>query len=63
MGGGPFLAGGEPGLADLWLAPAPAYFRMGPEGQAAMAARCGLTARLGRLEARPSFVRTVPRFG
>jgi|DewCreStandDraft_4_1066084.scaffolds.fasta_scaffold00029_267 glutathione S-transferase len=63
MGGGPFLAGAEPSLADLWLAPVLAYFRMVPEGRAAMAARPGLTAWLGRIEARPSFARTAPRFG
>lgn len=63
MGGGPWLVGAEPSLADLWLAPVLAYFRMVPEGQAALEARPALAAWFARIEARPSFRNTVPRLG
>lgn len=63
MGPGPWLAGASISLADLWLAPVLAYFRMVPEGQAAMAGRPALAAWFERIEARPSFQRTVPRLG
>lgn len=63
MGEGPWLVGAEVTLADLWLAPVLAYFRMVPEGQAAMAARPGLAAWFERIAARPSFERTIPKLG
>lgn len=63
MGAGPWLVGAELTLADLWLAPVLAYYRLVPEGQAAMESRPGLAAWFGRIEARPSFRNTVPKLG
>jgi glutathione S-transferase len=63
MGAGPWLVGAELSLADLWLAPVLAYYRMVPEGQATMGARPGLAAWFGRIEARPSCRNTVPKLG
>ncbi len=63
MGEGPWLVGSAITLADLWLAPVLAYFRMVPEGQAAMAARAGLAAWFERIAARPSFQKTIPKLG
>lgn len=63
MGAGPWLAGAEVTLADLWLAPVLAYFQMIPEGQKAMAGRTALQGWWNRVQARPSFTRTAPKLG
>lgn len=63
MGAGPWLAGSEVTLADLWLAPVLAYFQMVPEGQKAMAGRTALQGWWSRVQARPSFTRTAPKLG
>ena len=59
LDGQPFLAGDELTIADLMLAPQVYYLAATPEGAAILKAT-SLLSWLGRMNARPSMMATVP---
>jgi glutathione S-transferase len=61
LGGGPFLAGEQPTIADLMLAPQFAYFAMTPESGQLLEPYPGLRDWLACMNARPSMQRTMPQ--
>jgi glutathione S-transferase len=58
IGAGPYLAGDALSLADLHAAPMIAYFRVSPEGAAALARHPSLSAWWESMRARPSLQAT-----
>lgn len=60
MGGQAFLAGSEPSLADLYLAPMIDYFIRAPEGEALLGEHPRLAGWWQRMLARPSMEATRP---
>jgi glutathione S-transferase len=63
MGGDEFLCGETISLADLHLIPILDYFARAEDGRAALERSRRLAAWWGRVEQRPSVVRTRPSFG
>ena len=59
-GDGPWLAGNQLTLADLFAAPMFAYFLTAPEGAALLSAQPGLDSWWAAIAARPSFAATQP---
>lgn len=60
LGAAAYLAGDAASLADFFLAPMLAYFRTTPEGEAALDGCTAIARWWAAMEARPSFVATVP---
>jgi glutathione S-transferase len=61
--GQPFLAGQEPSLADLLVAPVHAYLTATPEAAGLLEPHPGLRTWWERISARPSMAKTAPRLG
>ena len=58
--GSPYLAGGQPSIADWLLLPIVSYMPMVPEGKEITTGLGALTDWTKRMQARPSFAKTVP---
>jgi glutathione S-transferase len=59
LGANPFLAASDLTLADLHALPMLAYFRVAPEGDAALARHASVGAWGQRMQRRPSVQQTV----